>query len=65
MNGTQWYDLTRRQIAPRPARALRVVLIACALVVLSIPWHAPRVARATGNFVVNSSADTSHDGITF
>jgi len=58
MNDTIWFAFgTRRQIAPRPARALRVVLIACALVVLSMPWHAPRVARATGNFVVNSSAD--------
>ncbi len=59
MNDTIWFAFgTRYPIAPRPARALRVVLIAFALVVLSMPWNAPRVARATGNFVVNSSADS-------
>jgi len=59
MNDTIWFAFgTRRPVAPRPARALRVVLIAFALVVLSMPWHALRVARATGNFVVNSSADS-------
>lgn len=29
-----------------------------ALAVLGAPWNAPKVARAAGNFVVNSSADT-------
>ncbi len=59
MNDTIWFAFgTRRPVAPRPARALRVVLIAFALVVLSMPWNAPRVARAGGNFVVNSSADS-------
>ena len=59
MNAKIWFALgTWRLIAPRPAHVLRVALIALVLVTLSMPWNAPRVARATGNFVVNSSGDT-------
>jgi len=59
MNAKTCFALgTWRLVVPRPVHALRVALIALVLVTMSMPWHAPRVARATGNFVVNSSADT-------
>jgi len=50
---------TCRLVVPHLAHALRVALIALVLAALSVPWHAPRVARANGAFVVNSSADSS------
>ena len=51
---------SRRLNAPHLAHALRVVLTALVLAALSVPWNAPRVARASGAFVVNSSTDNSN-----
>jgi len=60
MNAKTCFALgTWRLVVPRPVHALRVALIALVLVTMSMPWHAPRVARANGAFVVNSSADTA------
>ena len=60
MNAKTCFALgTWRPVAPRPAHTLRVMLTALVLAALSVPWNAPRVARANGAFVVNSSADSS------
>lgn len=45
-------------VLPR-ARALRLALIALVVAALSMTWSATGIVRASGNFVVNSSADNS------